>query len=174
MSWLGFALLSALFAGLTALLAKLGTENVPSNVATLVRTCVVVVFASAIVLARGEAGHLRHLSSRTMLFLVLSGCATGMSWLCYFAALKAGPISHVAPIDKLSFLIAVLLAVLFLHEKVERLSLVGMAFIAFGALLTLPTVQAQVRTWPGMRFLAGPPPPKVEATPPTAGQKAQE
>lgn len=141
MSWIGYAALSALFAGLTALLAKVGVEGVPSNVATLVRTVVIVVFAVGIVTARGEAHHLRELSGKTWLFLVLSGVATGLSWLCYFAALKAGPISHVAPIDKLSFVLAVLLGVVFLHEKISRTTLVGMLFIVLGVLLTLPSIQ---------------------------------
>ncbi len=142
MNWATYAGLSAVFAALTALLAKIGIENVPSNVATMVRTVVIVIFAVGIVLARGEAGYLRDLSGRTWLFLVLSGIATGLSWLCYFAALKGGPISHVAPIDKLSFVLAVILAAIFLHEKVSRLTLVGIVFIVIGVLLTLPTVQS--------------------------------
>src|SRR5690348_4427072 len=103
MHWAVYALLSAIFAGLTALLAKIGVENVSSNLATLIRTVVIVVFAAAIVAARGEYTGIREVSNRTWLFLILSGIATGCSWLCYFAALKAGPISRVAPIDKLSF-----------------------------------------------------------------------
>lgn len=145
MSLVAYAGLSALFAGLTALLAKIGIENVPSNVATMVRTVVIVVFAVGIVLARGEAHHLRDLNARTWTFLVLSGVATGLSWLCYFAALKAGPISHVAPIDKLSFVLAVALGAIFLHEKISRLTFVGILLIVLGVLLTLPTVQTAIQ-----------------------------
>ncbi len=97
MHWTTLALLSALFAGLTAVLAKVGVATVPSNVATLVRTLVVVGFAAGIVAARGEMGQLRAIPTRGWVFLILSGVATGLSWLCYFAALKAGPVSGVAP-----------------------------------------------------------------------------
>ncbi|HEY3332109.1 MAG TPA: EamA family transporter [Capsulimonadaceae bacterium] len=141
MSWVGFALLSALFAGMTALLAKIGVENVPSSLATLIRTVVILIFTVGIVLARGEAHHIRDLSSRTWLFLVLSGIATGLSWLCYFAALKSGPISHVAPIDKLSFVIAVTLGIVFLGEKLSAVATGGVALIVAGVALTLPGAQ---------------------------------
>jgi bacterial/archaeal transporter family protein len=152
MNWVTYASLSALFAGLTALLAKIGVQDIPSNVATAVRTVVIVVFAVGIVLARGEAHHLRDLSSRTWIFLVLSGIATGLSWLCYFAALKGGPISGVAPIDKLSFVLAVALGAIFLHERVSRLTFVGVLLIVAGVLLTLPTVQQALE----QRFSAPP------------------
>ncbi len=142
MGWAGYAALSAVFAGLTALLAKIGVEGVPSNVATMIRTVVIVVFAVAIVAARGEMHHVGGIGTKTWVFLVLSGVATGLSWLCYFAALKAGPISAVAPIDKLSFVLAALLGVVFLHEKVTKLSVLGIVLILAGVLLTLPTVQA--------------------------------
>ena len=141
MNWATYAFLSALFAGLTALLAKIGIENIPSNVATMVRTIVIVVFAVSIVLVRGEGHFIRELSGKTWLYLVLSGIATGLSWLCYVAALKLGPISHVAPIDKLSFVLAVALGVIFLQEKVSRTTCVGIFLILVGVLLTLPTVQ---------------------------------
>ncbi|MGC4046147.1 MAG: EamA family transporter [Armatimonas sp.] len=141
MNWATYAFLSAVFAGMTALLAKIGIEGVPSNVATMVRTIVIVIFAIGIVLARGEGHFLRELNGKTWLFLVLSGIATGLSWLCYFAALKLGPISHVAPIDKLSFVLAVALGALFLHEKVSRTTFVGIVLIVVGVLLTLPSVQ---------------------------------
>jgi transporter family protein len=141
MGWAAYAALSAVFAGLTALLAKIGVEGVPSNVATMIRTVVIVIFAAGIVAARGELHHVGTIATRTWVFLVLSGIATGLSWLCYFAALKAGPISAVAPIDKLSFVLAAALGVVFLHEKVTRLSAVGILLILCGVLLTLPTVQ---------------------------------
>ena len=141
MNWAAYAFLSALFAGLTALLAKVGVEHISSNLATLVRTCVILIFTACIVLARGEYHGAREISARTMLFLVLSGVATGLSWLCYFAALKTGPISHVAPIDKLSFVIAVLLGVLFLGEKLNAATITGIVLVVAGVLLTLPDIQ---------------------------------
>lgn len=144
MSWTALAGFSALFAGLTALLAKLGVEGVPSNLATLVRTVVVVGFAAGIVAARGELTHLREIPARGWTFLVLSGVATGLSWLCYFAALKLGPISGVAPIDKLSFVIAMTLGVFVLGERVRPLTIVGAILIAAGVLLTIPSVQTVI------------------------------
>jgi transporter family protein len=141
MNWTTCALLSALFAGLTALLAKVGVQNVPSNLATLVRTVVVVFFAAGIVAARGEWSGLRGISGRSWSFLVLSGVATGLSWLFYLAALKLGPISGVAPIDKLSFVIAMTLGFVVLREPVRPLTLVGAALILVGVLLTIPSIQ---------------------------------
>jgi len=143
-NWVGYAALSAVFAGLTAVLAKIGVSQVPSNVATLVRTVVVVVFATGLVAASGQLHHLKSISGRDWLALVLSGVATGFSWLFYFAALKHGPISGVAPIDKLSFVIAMTLGVLVLKETVRPLTLIGAALILAGVLLTLPTVQQKL------------------------------
>src|SRR6202034_3618707 len=102
MTWIGWAILSALFAAATALLAKVGVAHVDSNLATALRTSVVVVFAWGIALALGKHGEIRSLDKRTVLFLALSGLATGLSWLCYFRALQLGPASRVAPLDKLS------------------------------------------------------------------------
>jgi transporter family protein len=144
MRWLPFALLSALFAGMTAVLAKLGVENVSTNLANLIRTVVIASCAAALVAARGEAAELRGLSGKTWAFLVLSGVATGLSWLCYFAALKLGPVSGVAPVDKLSFLVAMALGFAVLREEVRPLTLVGAALIAAGVLLTIPTVQDRI------------------------------
>jgi transporter family protein len=127
MSWAALAGLSALFAGLTAVLAKVGVEDVPSNLATLVRTVVIVAFAAGIVAARGELSVIRSVSGRSWAFLVLSGFATGLSWLCYFAALKRGPVSGVAPIDKLSFVVAMALGFVVLREPVRPLTLLGSA-----------------------------------------------
>jgi transporter family protein len=141
MGWQTYAILSAIFAGLTALLAKIGVSHVPSNVATLVRTVVVVAFAASIVGARSEFSALGRLTGRDWAALVLSGIATGLSWLFYFAALKAGPISGVAPIDKLSFVIAMTLGVVVLREPLRPLSVVGAALILVGVLLTVPSVQ---------------------------------
>lgn len=136
-NWMLFAGLSAVFAGLTALLAKIGVTNVPSNLATFVRTIVILVFAFGIVLARGELSAIRTISRHTWIFLVLSGIATGLSWLCYFAALKAGPVSKVAPIDKLSFVIAMTLGIVVLHETVKPTTILGAVLIGAGVLLTL-------------------------------------
>jgi len=144
MHWVVFAALSALFAGLTAVLAKMGVANVSSNLATFIRTCVVILFLFGIVMATGEIKAMGTLSSRNWWFLAFSGIATGLSWLCYFAALKLGPVSSVAPIDKLSFVLAMVLGVILLHEKVTKLTWLGAAFILIGALLTLPTVQESI------------------------------
>ena len=144
MNWMILALLSALFAGLTAVLAKIGVENVPSNLATLVRTVVIVAFATGIVAVRGEWPALHDVGARSWIFLVLSGVGTGLSWLFYFAALKAGPVSGVAPIDKLSFLVAMILGFIVLREPARPLTLVGAGLIASGVLLTLPTVQEMI------------------------------
>ena len=135
--WAGYALLSAVFAGATAVLAKAGVQGVPSNLATAVRTVVVLVFAWGIVLARGEAAALHGLTRQNWLFLALSGVATGASWLCYFRAIQLGPISRVAPIDKLSFVIAVLLGLILFREKMTWQLGAGTALIAAGVLLTL-------------------------------------
>ena len=137
MSWITYALLSALFAGATAVLAKAGVKDVPSNLATAVRTVVVLLFATGIVLARGEERALPQLTRQNWIFLILSGFATGLSWLCYFRALQLGPVSRVAPIDKLSFVIAVILGVIFFHEKLTWQLGVGAAVIAIGVLITL-------------------------------------
>jgi len=118
MSWFTWALLSALFAGLTAVLAKVGVKDVDANLATAVRTVVILLFAWAIALAPGlpEFGKI---TGKTWLFLVLSGLATGASWLCYFRALKLGDASRVAPVDKLSVVVAMTLAVIFLGERLS-------------------------------------------------------
>jgi transporter family protein len=142
--WVLPACLSAVFAGLTAVLAKLGVGNVPSNLATLVRTVVILLFAAGIVAARGEFRHMGALTGRNWTFLILSGLATGISWLFYFAAIKAGPVSGVAPIDKLSFVIAMILGFLVLREPVHPLTIVGAVLIVAGVLLTLPAIQEAV------------------------------
>nr|WP_309696144.1 EamA family transporter [Armatimonas sp.] len=137
MNWAGWALLSACFAALTAILAKIGIQGIPSNLAMAVRTTVVLVAAWALVLARGEAKGLTELPQKTVLFLVLSGLATGASWMCYFKALALGPVSKVAPIDKLSFVLAAVLAVVFLREKLTWPLAAGCGLIVAGVLLTL-------------------------------------
>jgi transporter family protein len=135
MSWIGWALLSAVFAAATALLAKVGVAHIDSNLATAVRTSVVVIFAWGIALALGKHGELRLLDRRTMMFLTLSGLATGLSWLCYFRALQLGPASRVAPLDKLSVPLVMLFAWLLLGEKLNPSSLIGGALITVGAIV---------------------------------------
>jgi transporter family protein len=136
-TWWFYALLSAGFAAVTAILAKVGVEGVPSTLATAIRTVVILVFAWSISLARGEHHALPSLSRKTLLFLVLSGVATGLSWLAYFRALQLGPASRVAPIDKLSLPLTVLFAFLLLHEQVTWRLGVGVGLMVAGALLTL-------------------------------------
>jgi transporter family protein len=135
MSWIFWALLSAVFAAATALLAKVGVAHVDSNLATAVRTTVVVVFAWGIALALGKHGELRDLDRRTMLFLTLSGLATGLSWLCYFKALQLGPASRVAPLDKMSVPLVMLLAWALLGEKLSGMTLLGGVLITAGAVM---------------------------------------
>jgi bacterial/archaeal transporter family protein len=135
-SYVFWALLSALFAGLTALWGKRGIEGVPSNLAVAVRLVVVLTFAIGIVLATKQT-NLSVLNGRALWFLSLSGLATGASWLCYFRALQLGEVSRVAPIDKLSFVLAMALGILFLKEKPSANLLGGAALIVAGVLLTL-------------------------------------
>ena len=135
MNWLTWSLLSAGFAGLTAILAKVGVAGVDSNLATAVRTTVVLVFAWAVVPLTGSVGAVFTLSRRTLLFLALSGIATGLSWLCYFRALQLGDASKVAPIDKLSVVFVLAFAALFLGESLTFKTLLGGALIASGAIV---------------------------------------
>jgi transporter family protein len=137
MQWLVFALISAGAAGATAILAKIGVKDVPSNLATATRTLVVLVFALGIVVARGEYTAVRTLRGRTLLFLALSGVATGVSWLAYFRALQLAPASRVAPIDKLSLPISIALAGLVLGETLSWRLITGALLMVAGALLTL-------------------------------------
>ena len=135
--WLGYALLTAAAAGATAILAKLGVEGVPSNLATAIRTTVVLVFAWGIAAATGDARASANLGARTLAYLTASGVATGVSWLAYFRALQLGPASRVAPIDKLSLPIAVALAALLLGEPIGWRVGLGVALMVVGSLLTL-------------------------------------
>jgi bacterial/archaeal transporter family protein len=135
MSWIGWALLSAAFAAATALLAKVGVAHVDSNLAMALRTSVVVVFAWGLTLALGKHGEIRALDRRTLLFLGLSGLATGLSWICYFRALQLGPASRVAPLDKLSVPLVIVFAWLLLGEKLTTSSLLGGALITAGAIV---------------------------------------
>ena len=137
MSWLFYALVSAAAAAVTAILAKIGIEGIPSTLATAVRTVVVLVFSWGLVFALGEHRALASVSRRSLLFLMLSGIFTGVSWLAYFRALQLGPASRVAPIDKLSLPLTVVLAVVMLHEPMNwRLGL-GVSLMVAGALLTI-------------------------------------
>lgn len=135
MNWLLWSLLSALFAALTAVLAKVGVKGVDSNLATAVRTTVVLVFAWSVALATNPSSAVAGLSKRTWLFLVLSGLATGLSWLCYFRALQLGEASKVAPIDKLSVVLVVIFAAIFLGESLTTKTILGGGLIAAGALV---------------------------------------
>ena len=135
MTWIFWAFLSAIFAAATALLAKVGVQGVDSNFATAVRTTVVVLFAWTIAFAVGGRSSMHVPSGRTWLFLGLSGFATGLSWLCYFRALQLGPASRVAPIDKLSVVLVILAASLFLGERLTWGKLVGGALIVAGVIL---------------------------------------
>ena len=134
MAWLPWALGSAAFAGLTAILAKVGVKDIDSDFATAIRTSVILVFAWVWAAGRGVIQPAA-VTGRTGLFLVLSGLATAASWMCYFHALKLGPASRVAPIDKLSVVVAVVLAAVFLHEKLAAVHVVGVLLIVAGAVL---------------------------------------
>jgi len=134
MSWFVWALLSAFFAGLTAILAKVGVQNIDSNLATAIRTVVILIFAWGVALiTRKQSFSL--INGQTWLFLILSGIATGLSWLCYFRALQLGEASQVAPVDKLSVVVAIALAAIFLHERMTWHHWVGGTLIFTGALV---------------------------------------
>lgn len=134
-SWLWFALGSALFAGLTAILGKLGVSGINSNLATLIRTGVILLFTIGLVGARGEWTGLGGAGARTWIFLVLSGLATGASWLCYYRALQLAPASRVAPIDKLSVVVAMAAGLLLLGEPASPKLLLGGGLICAGTIL---------------------------------------
>ena len=135
--WILFAFGSALFAGLTSILAKCGIRKTDSTVATAIRTAVVLIFSWLMVFVVGSQGTIPAIGRRTLLFLVLSGLATGASWLCYYRALQDGPASVVVPIDKLSILVTVLFSYLVFHEKLTKKSALGLAGIVAGTLLML-------------------------------------
>ena len=133
--WLLFAVLSAVFAALTSILAKIGIEGVDSNLATAIRTCVVVVMAWVMVFITSAQGGISSISRKSWIFLILSGLATGASWLCYYKALQMGEASKVVPIDKLSVVITLVLAFVFLHEEFTAKSLIGCILIGAGTLI---------------------------------------
>ena len=136
MTWWMFALLSAVAAAATAILAKIGIEHIPSNLATAIRTTVILVFACGIVAMRGEYKALPQIHTRSWIFLGLSGIATGISWLAYFRALQMAPVNKVVPIDKLSLIFTIALAALVLGESISWKVAVGALLIVAGTLLT--------------------------------------
>ena len=137
MTWQFWAVLSALFAALTAIFAKVGVEDIDSDLATLIRTLVILLVLTAILMAIGklDIGSVSKLSAQSLKFLILSGLGTGASWLCYFRALKIGNASQVAPIDKLSVVLVALFGALFLGEQLAGISWLGVALIGIGAVL---------------------------------------
>jgi transporter family protein len=135
LSWQSWAILSASFAALTAIFAKIGVENVGSDFATFIRTIVIILALAAILTATGGWQNLNTVSLRSGVFLVLSGCATGASWICYFRALKLGDAARVAPIDKLSVVLVALFGVIVLGERRAVANWIGVGLIAAGAVL---------------------------------------
>ena len=135
--WVIFALLSAFFAACTSILAKIGIQNLNSNLATAVRTLVVLVMAWIIVFATGRQAELGAISRKSLIFLVLSGIATGLSWLCYFRALQVGEASRVMPVDKFSVVIGIILAFLILKEPINIKTIIGGLFITAGTLVLI-------------------------------------
>jgi transporter family protein len=135
--WRYYALLSALFAGFTAVLAKFGLQGISSNIATAIRTLVILFIAWGIVFAGGEVKDLHNLTKKHLLFLTLSGVATGLSWIFYFKALAAGPVSKVAPIDKLSVAIAIILSAILLKEEMDVKTITGALLIMAGTFVLI-------------------------------------
>ncbi len=133
--WLVLAILSAVFAALTSILAKVGISGVDSNLGTAIRTCVVVLMSWGMVFLTHAQDGLRTISTRSWIFLILSGLATGASWLCYYRALQIGDVSKVVPVDKLSVVFTMILAFVFLHEKFTPKSILGAILITAGTLL---------------------------------------
>lgn len=133
--WFLFAILSAVFAALTSILAKIGIEGVNSNLATAIRTVVVVIMSWGMVFLTNAQDGIAQISKKSWIFLVLSGLATGASWLCYYRALQTGEASKVVPIDKLSVVITLILAFVFLHEEFTARSLIGCVLIGAGTLI---------------------------------------
>ena len=133
--WFLFAILSAIFAALTSILAKIGIDGVNSNLATAIRTVVVVVMSWGMVFLTNSQGGISDISKKSWLFLILSGIATGASWLCYYKALQIGDASKVVPIDKLSVVITLILAFVFLHEEFTIKSLIGCILIGIGTIV---------------------------------------
>ena len=145
MGWLGFAILSAVFAALTNIFGKIGVADIPSNMATLVRIAVILIITIGIVFVRGEWLNPAQLPMKTTVFLVLSGFATGLSWLCYYYALKIGQAAQVGPVDKLSVVLVMIMGVAFLGEKLSTRQWLGGAAILLGVILVaIPAKKAEV------------------------------
>lgn len=135
--WLLFAVLSSIFAAVTSILAKVGIENVNSNLATAIRTVVVLIMAWMIVFITDAQSGIGEISKKSWTFLILSGLATGASWLCYYKAIQIGDVSKVVPIDKMSIVFTILMAFIFLHEQVNFKSIIGMLLITAGTLFMI-------------------------------------
>ncbi len=133
--WILFAVLSSIFAAATSILAKIGIDGVDSNLATAIRTVVAVIMAWGMVFITNAQGGISSISKKSWIFLILSGVATGLSWLCYYKALQDGTVSAVIPIDKLSIVITMIFAAIFLHEQFTAKSIIGLVFITIGILL---------------------------------------
>ncbi|MCL2290182.1 MAG: EamA family transporter [Bacteroidetes bacterium] len=135
--WKLYAILSAVFAALTAILAKVGVKGISGNVATAIRTVIVLFMAWGIVLLSGELGNVKEISKRNLFFLIASGVATGLSWIFYFRALETGPVSKVAPIDKLSIVFVILFSLVLLKEPFDLKLLIGGALIVAGTFVLI-------------------------------------
>lgn len=151
--WLIFALGSAFFAGITAVMAKIGIQNVNSNLATAIRTSVILIFSWIIVFMIGSQNNLGQISGNSLCFLVLSGLSTGASWLCYFRALQLGDVNKVTPIDKSSTILTVLLAFLFLHESVSLFKIIGIFLMSAGTLFMITPQKAEKQKTKSNRWL---------------------
>ena len=135
MNWFGAAFLSSIFAALTAILAKIGVKDVNSNLATAIRTVVILFFALGVVVSQGVYKELANISRYSIIFLILSGLSTGISWLFYFYALKVGNVSQVIPVDRLSLLITIFLAFIILKEKINLMLVTGALLMTMGAIM---------------------------------------
>jgi len=135
--WFIFAVLAAIFAALTSILAKIGIEGINSNLATAIRTAVVLVMAWGMVLVTGSKCQITNISRKSWIFLILSGIATGLSWLCYYKALQIGDVSKVAPVDKFSVVITMILAFVVLHEAATAKTIIGGIFITIGTFIMI-------------------------------------
>ncbi|WP_214069961.1 EamA family transporter [Mucilaginibacter sp. dw_454] len=135
--WWIYALLSALFAALTAIFAKVGIKGVDTDLATAIRTVVIIIIAWAIVFVKGANGGIANLTRQNWIFLILSGCATGLSWICYFKALQLGKVSQVAPVDKLSVALSIVLAAVFLGESISLKTGIAAGLIISGTLVLI-------------------------------------
>ncbi len=151
--WVLFAFGSAFFAGITAILAKIGIRNTDSNLATAIRTIVILIFSWLMVFIVGSQSTIYDISGHTLVFLILSGVATGVSWLCYFKALQLGNVNKVTPIDKSSTVLTMILAFIFLGEKVTWIKLIGMIAIGIGTYMMITKKECQAKEVKGNRWL---------------------